>query len=127
MTSILIRRKNRLMLEMLQMMQNRRMSKIQREVNIRMWRIKRKKSQKQTKKDGSSRQTTGKGGKSKTDKDSKTGPIDKFVKAAKNFKEVLETPKGKQRSAKTRTPPSLTKDKDVKNIDLALFDPPSAP
>lgn len=72
---------------------------------------------------GKPRKSVLKGIKPKVDKTKKTapevkkGPIDRFVEAAKNVNEVLQTPKGKDRSTKDRTPPSLTKDKDSKKRD----------
>ena len=65
---------------------------------------------KSTKKPDSKRKATQKGDKSH--KEPTKGPMDSFLDAARNVKEVLDIPKGKDNSRKTRTPPSLTKDKD---------------
>ena len=40
------------------------------------------------------------------------GPMDNFINAAKNMKDVLATPKGKQMDPKSRTPPSASKDEE---------------
>lgn len=86
-------------------------------------------AQKETTDDAENKTDKAKSGKGSKDKkkDSKehkkqkgktsSGPMDDFLKAAKNRNDVLLTPKGKVVKPKTRTPPSTSKDDDKAKRD----------